>query len=104
VPPARFATGSGIVTMARQLGIVLGVALLVTVLGSPSRATALADFGRSYVLTASLAATAGLSALLLVLSRRRASASAPVSAPAAREAQETQPAYATDPAASADPA
>ena len=34
VPPNRFATGSGIVTMARQVGIVLGVAILVTVLGS----------------------------------------------------------------------
>ena len=96
VPPARFATGSGIVTMARQLGIVLGVALLVTVLGSPSRATALADFGRSYVLTASLAATAGLAALLLMLSRRHAAA--PGDVPPA-----PQPAYTADQAASPDP-
>ena len=36
VPPHRFATGSGIVTMARQVGIVLGVAILVTVLGHPA--------------------------------------------------------------------
>ncbi|HEY2443966.1 MAG TPA: MFS transporter, partial [Streptosporangiaceae bacterium] len=35
VPPNRFATGSGIVTMARQVGIVLGVSVLVTVLGHP---------------------------------------------------------------------
>lgn len=27
VPPHRFATGSGVVTMARQVGIVVGVAL-----------------------------------------------------------------------------
>ncbi|HTU04784.1 MAG TPA: MFS transporter, partial [Trebonia sp.] len=33
VPPNRFATGSGVVTMARQVGIVLGVAVLVSVLG-----------------------------------------------------------------------
>jgi len=105
VPPARFATGSGIVTMARQLGIVLGVALLVTVLGSPSRTTALADFGRGYVLTASLAAAAGLSALLLAVSRRRPLAAQEV--PAAREgrpAYAVRPVHTQDQASSPDPA
>jgi len=83
VPPARFATGSGIVTMARQVGIVLGVAVLVTVLGSPAREGALVAFGRSYVLTASLAATAGVASLLLIASHRRATAGAPARAAAA---------------------
>ena len=36
VAPQRFATGSGIVTMARQAGIALGIAILVTVLGQPA--------------------------------------------------------------------
>jgi EmrB/QacA subfamily drug resistance transporter len=94
VPSARFATGSGIVTMARQVGTVLGVAVLVTVLGSPARDGALVAFGRGYVLTASLAATAGIASLLLIASHRRAAAGARrgAAAPApARGAEGTGP-------------
>ena len=70
VPPHRFATGSGVVTMARQVGIVLGVAVLVTVLGHPSGASALAAFQRATVAIAAIAVTAGLASLLLVRSSR----------------------------------
>jgi len=35
LPAHRFATGAGILTMARQVGAVLGVAVLVAVLGTP---------------------------------------------------------------------
>ena len=53
VPPNRFATGSGIVTMARQVGIVLGVAILVTVLGSHAAGEdALPAFQRATVVLA----------------------------------------------------
>ena len=65
VPPHRFATGSGVVTMARQVGVVLGVAILVTVLGHQSGGAAVAAFQRSTVVIAAIAAGAGLTALLL---------------------------------------
>jgi hypothetical protein len=66
VPPERFATGSGIVTMARQVGVVLGVAFLVTVLGHPSGGAALGVFQHATVVLAVTAFAAGLVALLLV--------------------------------------
>jgi len=71
VPPHRFATGSGVVTMARQVGIVFGVAILVTVLGHPSGgAAALTAFQHATVVIAAVAVTAGLASLLLVRSAR----------------------------------
>ncbi|WP_300610434.1 MFS transporter, partial [Trebonia sp.] len=66
VPSHRFATGSGVVTMARQVGIVLGVAILVTVLGHPSGPAALAAFQRATVVIAAIAVSAGLASLLLI--------------------------------------
>src|SRR5580693_5596528 len=71
VPPNRFATGSGIVTMARQVGIVLGVSVLVTVLGHPAGAGALPAFQRATIVLAALAFGAGLVDLLLIPARRR---------------------------------
>jgi EmrB/QacA subfamily drug resistance transporter len=65
VPPNRFATASGVVTMARQVGVVLGVAVLVTVLGHASGPGALAAFQRATVVIASVAVAAGLASLLL---------------------------------------
>src|SRR3954447_960129 len=44
LPPARLATGSAVLQMARQLGIALGVAVLIAIFGHPGPADALAHF------------------------------------------------------------
>jgi EmrB/QacA subfamily drug resistance transporter len=77
VPPHRFATGSGVVTMARQVGVVLGVAILVTVLGNPTTPLgSLRAFQHATVFTGAAAALAGLASLLLIRARRAGRAGA----------------------------
>ena len=88
VPPNRFATGSGIVTMARQVGIVLGVALLVTVLGAHAAGNgALPAFQRATVVLAGAAAAAALVSLLLVWAARRERSPATAASEAGEDAQ-----------------
>jgi EmrB/QacA subfamily drug resistance transporter len=52
LPPTRFATGMALATTARQLGAVLGVALLVAVIGTPSPDDALAAYDAGFALCA----------------------------------------------------
>jgi EmrB/QacA subfamily drug resistance transporter len=63
LPPARFATGSAVYGMVRGIGIALGVAVLVAVLGTPRPDQAIAAFDRAWEL---MLAT-GLAAALLSL-------------------------------------
>jgi hypothetical protein len=59
LPPSRFATGTAIVSTARQIGMVLGVAALVAIVGTSTADLSLADVRRGWalVLVASIAAS-----------------------------------------------
>ena len=63
LPSARAATGSAIVTMARQIGFVLGVSLLVAAIGTPSGKNALLSaFEQAWWVIAAVALLATLTA------------------------------------------
>jgi hypothetical protein len=82
LPPARFATGSAVLTMSRQIGAVLGVAVFVAVLGTPAAGDAVDAFRNGYafmVIAAVLAAAAAL-AIGTVGSQRAARPLVPSSA------------------------
>jgi EmrB/QacA subfamily drug resistance transporter len=80
LPPASFATGSAVVNMLRQLGLAVGVAVFVAVLGSPaSRNATLHGFQHAWTV---IAVIAGLSAVVgLVMLRVPRSAAAVAASP-----------------------
>ena len=43
LPPDRFATGSAVLSMSRQIGVALGIAVLVSILGTPPSPEAALD-------------------------------------------------------------
>jgi EmrB/QacA subfamily drug resistance transporter len=78
LPPSSFATGSGVVNMLRQVGLAIGVAVFIAVLGSPeSPAATLAAYQRGWTVTAGIALAGGIVGFLLLVSRRRAVAEVP---------------------------
>ncbi|UGT63498.1 MFS transporter [Nocardia asteroides] len=61
LPPERFATGSAVLSMARQVGLAVGVAVLVALVGTPAGPErALEVFHRAWIVIAVFAALAGL--------------------------------------------
>ena len=64
LPQARAATGSAVVSMARQIGLVLGVSLFVAVVGNPTGPAAVRDaFQSAWWVIAAAAAAAAVAAL-----------------------------------------
>jgi EmrB/QacA subfamily drug resistance transporter len=60
LPPNRFATGSAVLAMARQIGVALGVAVLVGLLGTPSAADAVDHFKNGYTFLSAAALAAAV--------------------------------------------
>jgi EmrB/QacA subfamily drug resistance transporter len=65
LPPARFATGSAVLSMSRQIGVALGVAVLVSIVGTPTPSEAIDRFqdGYTFVVAISLAAALAIAAI-----------------------------------------
>src|SRR4051794_16920153 len=83
LPPNSLATGSAVINMLRQIGLAIGVALLVAILGTPgSPAEVLHVYERASWVIAALSFAGGMIGLALLARRPRA---APVSAAVAAE-------------------
>jgi hypothetical protein len=74
LPAERFATGSAVLACVRQIGAVLGIAILVAVLEAAAPGDPVAGFSNAYTLMAIGAALAAV--LALALGRVRAAAPA----------------------------
>jgi MFS family permease len=72
LPPHSFATGSAVINMLRQIGLAVGVAVLIAILGSPrSPAAVLHTYQRSSWVIAALALAAAATGLAVLSQRPR---------------------------------
>lgn len=67
LPPDRFATGAAVVTMFRQVGAAVGVAILIAILGGAGATISLTAFEHAWEFVALTAAAAGVSCLVLTI-------------------------------------
>ena len=73
LPPHSFATGSAVINMLRQIGLAIGVALLIAILGTPSSPVAVLHvYERASWVIAAIALAGGLIGLALLRQRPRA--------------------------------
>jgi EmrB/QacA subfamily drug resistance transporter len=85
LPPASFATGAAVVNMLRQVGLAIGVAVFIAVLGSPvSPAATLAAYQRGWIVTSAIALAGGIVGFVLLVGRRRTVAAPAVAAESLR--------------------
>jgi EmrB/QacA subfamily drug resistance transporter len=65
--PSRYATGSAVLSMSRQIGAALGVAIFVAVMGTPAADGVLPAFRRGWLVGAALSIAAGVVCLIFSL-------------------------------------
>jgi EmrB/QacA subfamily drug resistance transporter len=84
LPPQSFATGSAVINMLRQVGLAVGVAVLVAVLGNPQGASAARTaFDHGWEVISATALLAAFSGAVLLRRPGRGRGSVPLSAAAA---------------------
>ena len=78
LPPTRFATGTALVGMSRQIGAALGVAVLVAIVGTPAPGEAVAALGHAWLFVAGAMGATAVAMLLTGPAARLTAVRAPV--------------------------
>ena len=80
LPPQSFATGSAVVNMLRQVGLAVGVAVLIAILGSPhTPAQALSAYQAGWAVIAAVSLAAAAAGAVLLRTHAPRTAAAPTS-------------------------